>query len=97
MLQDVESSASTEFEEGRMLGQEEQRARLIQMVHDAVSPTMLGAIFAIESLKQTMQEENLPHAEIAFRASELLAEAIEKLSDVLESTRHADQHPPDPS
>src|SRR6266436_9391178 len=97
MLQDVESSASTEFEEGRMLGQEEQRARLIQMVHDAVSPTMLGAIFAIESLKQTMQAENLPYAEIAFRDSEMLAEVIEKLSDVLESTRHADQHPPDPS
>jgi hypothetical protein len=74
MLQDVESSASTEFEEGRML----------------------GAIFAIESLKQIMKAENLPHAEIAFRASELLAEAIEKLSDVLEGIRHADQHPPDP-
>jgi signal transduction histidine kinase len=90
MLQDVESSASTEFEEGRMLGHEEQRARLIQMVHDAVSPTMLGAIFAIESLKQTMKAENLPHAEIASRASELLAEAIEKLSDVLEGSRHAE-------
>jgi hypothetical protein len=97
MLQDVESSASPGFEEGRMLGHEEQRARLIQMVHDAVSPTMLGAIFAIESLKQIMKAENLPHAEIAFRASELLAEAIEKLSDVLEGARHADRHPPDAS
>ena len=67
------------------------------MAHDAVSPAMLGAIFAIESLKQIMQAENLPHAEIAFRASKLLAEAIEKLSDVLEGTSHADQRPPDPS
>lgn len=58
---------------------------------------MLGAIFAIESLKQIMKAENLPHAEIALRASELLAEAIEKLSDVLEGIRPANQHPPDPS
>ena len=96
MLQDVELSAWTGFEEGRMLGHEEQRARLIQMVHDAVSPTMLGAIFAIESLKQIMKAEDLPHAEIAFRASDLLAEAIEKLSDVLEGARHAVQHQSDP-
>jgi hypothetical protein len=97
MLQDVELSASTKFEEGRMLGQEEQRARLIQMVHDAVSPSLLGAIFAIEWLKEIMQAENLPHAEIALRASELLTEAVEKLSDVLEGTTHADQHSPDSS
>jgi hypothetical protein len=94
MLHGVEPSASVEFEEARLVGQEEERARLVQMFHDEVSPAMLGAIFAVESIKEVMQTQNLPQAETAVRASELLTEAVEKLSDVLEGKSEAKQQSP---
>jgi hypothetical protein len=91
----LHGTASPEFNEGRLVGQEEERSRLIQMFHDEVSPAMLAAIFAVESIKSALQAQNLPQAETAARASELLTEAIEKLSDVLEGKRDANRQSPE--
>jgi signal transduction histidine kinase len=87
MLHDTESLAQAEFEEARLVGQAEERARIVQMFHDEVSSTMLAALFAIETAKNELEKEHLPQTEAVARASELLSEAVEKIGDILESKK----------
>jgi signal transduction histidine kinase len=86
MLRDVESN-STEFEQGRLVGQQEERARMVKSFHDEVSSTMMAALFAVESAKNTLEEQSLPALEPLEKASELLSEAVEKIADVLEGQK----------
>jgi signal transduction histidine kinase len=63
----------------------------MQRFHDEVSSPIIAALFAIESAKNALETQKLPQAEIAAKASELLTEAVEKLVDVLEAKRDADE------
>jgi signal transduction histidine kinase len=89
MLHDPESLAPAHFEQGRLVGQEQERARIVRMFHDEVSSTMIAALFAVESAKSMLESENAPQAEPVAKASELLSEAVDKISDVLEGGKGA--------
>ena len=86
MLRDGEYN-SAEFEQGRLIGQQEERARIVKSFHDEVSSTMMAALFAVESAKNTLEEQNLPASESLEKASESLSEAVEKIADVLEDQK----------
>jgi signal transduction histidine kinase len=90
MIHDTESFASAEFEQGRLVGQEEERARIVRMFHDEVSSTMLAALFAVESAKSLLGTPNSPPAESIAKASDLLSEAVDKISQVLEGEKRSD-------
>jgi signal transduction histidine kinase len=47
-LPEIAATSSIEFEQGRLVGQEEERARIAQEFHDEVSSEVLAAIFKIE-------------------------------------------------
>jgi hypothetical protein len=53
------------------------------LFHDEVSSTVLAALFAVESAKDAVEEQNLPAVHELKKASELLSEAVEKTADVL--------------
>ena len=65
----------------------DERARIVRMFHDEVSSTMLAVLFAIESAKDELEAQNLPQAETVAKASELLQEVVEKISEVLEDKK----------
>jgi hypothetical protein len=48
---------------------------------------MMAALFAVESAKNTLEEQSLPALEPLEKASELLSEAVEKIADVLEGQK----------
>jgi signal transduction histidine kinase len=86
MVHDAESD-SAEFEQGRLVGQQEERARIVKLFHDEVSSTMMAALFAVESAKNALEAQNLPAVKELEKASELLSEAVEKTADALEDKK----------
>jgi signal transduction histidine kinase len=84
MLQDTEPTVSTKFEQGRLVGQEQERVRIVRAFHDEVSSGILGALFKIQMARQRLESAELAEAEPVAEASEMLSEAIEKIDDVLE-------------
>lgn len=87
MLHDIEPTTSTKFEQGRLVGQEQERVRIVQMFHAEVSSSMLGALFKIELAKEKLESADLPEVEPVVQASELLSEAVEKIGEVLEDDK----------
>lgn len=79
--------SSAQFEQGRLVGRQEERARIIKLFHDEVSSTMMAALFAVESAKNALEAQNLPVVLELEKASELLSEAVEKTGDVLEGKK----------
>jgi signal transduction histidine kinase len=92
MLHDAESD-SAEFEQGRLMGQQEERARIVKLFHDEVSSTMMAALFAVEAAKNALDAQNLPEVQELEKASELLSEAVERTADVLEGRRNSGTGP----
>jgi hypothetical protein len=83
VMLDSFDSASAQFEQGRLTGEEEERNRIIKAYHEEVSSSMIAALFLIETAKIELQEAQLPQAEVVSKASEILAEATEKIAVVL--------------
>ena len=88
MLHGVEPTASTDWHRGiRLVGQEQERVRIVQMFHKEVSSGMLAALFKIQIAKEMLNSASLPEAEPVAQASEMLSEAIDKIGDVLENKK----------
>ena len=81
---DVFGSPTAQFEQGRNAGREEERNRVVQAFHEEVSSSIVVALFLIETAKSELKDKGLPQAEAVSKASEILTETTEKLSDVLE-------------
>ena len=83
---DVFGAPSGQFEQGRVLGQEEERNRITKAFHDEVSSSIVAALFLIETAKSELEQAGLPQAELVAKASDILTETTEKIADVLSPT-----------
>jgi hypothetical protein len=91
VMLDVFESSSAQFEQGRNMGREEERNRVIKAFHEEVSSSMIAAIFLIQTAKSELEEAGLPQAEAVSRAAEILAESTEKIAHVIgEADRKAE-------
>ena len=90
MMLDVFDSSSAQFEQGRNVGHEEERNRVIKAFHQEVSSSMIAALFLIETAKSELEEAGLPQADAVSKASDILAETTEKMAHVVEE---ADRNP----
>ena len=91
VMLDVFDSSSAKFEQGRNVGREEERNRVIKTFHEEVSSSMIAALFLIETVKSELEEAGLPQAEAVSKASDILAETTEKIAHVLgEADRKAE-------
>jgi PAS domain-containing protein len=86
VMLDVSGSSALEFEQGRIVGREEERNRIVKAYHEEVSSSMIAALFLIETAKSELEEAGLPQAEAVSKASDKLAETTEKIADVLGNT-----------
>ena len=83
IMLDVFDSSSVQFEQGRNVGQEEERSRVVKTFHEEVSSSMIAALFLIEAAKSELEEAGLPQAEAVSKASDILAETTEKIAHVM--------------
>ncbi len=83
VMLDVFDSSSAKFEQGRNVGREEERNRVIKTFHEEVSSSMIAALFLIETVKSELEEAGLPQAEAVSKASDILAETTEKIAHVI--------------
>lgn len=83
VMLDVFDSSSAKFEQGRNVGREEERNRVIKTFHEEVSSSMIAALFLIETAKSELEEAGLPQAEAVSKASDILAETTEKIVHVI--------------
>ena len=83
LMLDVFGASSAQFEQGRVLGQEEERNRITKAFHDEVSSSIVAALFLIETAKSELEQAGLPQAELVAKASDILTETTEKIADVL--------------
>jgi hypothetical protein len=83
LMLDVLDSPTAEFEQGRIVGREEERNRIIQAYHEEVSSSMIAALFLVETAKRELKEAGLPQEEAVSKVSDVLTEATQKIGDVL--------------
>jgi hypothetical protein len=83
-------SSPPEFEQGRIVGREEERNRVMREFHDEVSSSLLAALFLIQKAKVELENAGLSQAEAVSKASEILTETTEKIVDVLTAERNSE-------
>jgi hypothetical protein len=75
--------SSSDFEQGRKVGQEQERNRVTKAFHEEVSSSIIAALFLVETAKSELQEAGSPQAEAVAKVSDILAETTEKIAHVL--------------
>ena len=83
MLEELDPNISSTFEQGRLVGSEENRKRIAQVFHEELSSELLAAAFQIHLAKQKLEASSSPDAARVAQASEILSETIEKIGEVL--------------
>ncbi len=83
VMLNVFDSPSAQFEQGRNVGREEERNRVIETFHEEVSSSIIAALFLIETAKSELEEAGLPQAGAVAKASDILAETTEKIAHVI--------------
>jgi hypothetical protein len=81
VMLDAFRASSAQFEQGRVLGREEERNRIIKAFHDEVSSSIVAALFLMETARTELEQAGLPQAEAVAKASNILTETTEKIAD----------------
>ena len=81
---DVSEPVAEVFAHGQTLGREQERARIRQLIHDALSPQLLVALFAITGAKAKAEEKGHEEAKDLARAMTALEEGIDNIVRALE-------------
>jgi len=80
---DAFGASSAQFEQGRVLGREEERNRIIKAFHDEVSSSIVAALFLMDTARTELEQAGLPQAEAVAKVSNILTETTEKITDAL--------------
>ena len=83
IMLDVFDTPSAQFEQGKALGREEERNRIVKAFHEEISSSIVAALFLIQTAKSQLEEAGSPQTEIVSKASDILTETTEKIADVL--------------
>jgi PAS domain-containing protein len=83
IMLDVFDTSAGQFAQGRNVGREEERDRIVRTFHEEVSSSIIAALFLIETAKSELQDAGSPQAEMVSKASEILTQTTEKIADVL--------------
>ena len=84
LMLDVSEPVAGVFAHGQTLGREQERARIRQLIHDALSPQLLVALFAITGAKAKAEEKGHEEAKDLARAMTALEEGIDNIVRALE-------------
>jgi signal transduction histidine kinase len=75
------------FWQGRVVGKEEEKQRLAQVIHDSFSPHLLAAFFLIHGVREHLEKTHSVEAEQLAKAAKLLNETIQALAAGVSNSR----------
>jgi hypothetical protein len=87
LMLDGGSGSAIQMEQGRLIGREEERMRIVRQFREEISSGLLGAVFKIHAVNEKLKSLHSPEAGQISEASDLLSEAIQKMNVVLEDER----------
>jgi hypothetical protein len=73
-----------EFARGRLLGQQEERERLWELLHNSLNPHLIVAAFAAQSAKEKLESKGLAEAADLSKVTKILDHVIEQTVTALE-------------
>jgi hypothetical protein len=85
LMPDPENWTSDPFEQGRILGSQEERAKIKQIYHDAVSPELLVALFTLGQVERELKATHAREAAELTKVAGLIDKVIEKIVASLET------------
>ena len=68
------------FWQGRVLGEEQEKQRMAQIIHDSFSPHLLAAFFLIHGIQERLEKRFPEEAEKLAKVGELINESIQRLA-----------------
>jgi signal transduction histidine kinase len=68
------------FWQGRVLGEEQEKQRMAQVIHDSFSPHLLAAFFLIHGIRERLEKRFPGEAEKLAKVGELINESIQRLA-----------------
>ena len=83
VMLEIAESPSAQFEQGRIVGREEERNRIRTAFHEEVSSSIIAALFLIEMAKSELEKAGSPQAEAVSKVSDILTDATEKIAEVI--------------
>lgn len=82
-LEEVNHELPAKFEQGRLVGKEQERARIKQIFHEELAPNLTAVVFNLELLELKLEAAGSPHLRRATQVAQMLSETTEKIMEVL--------------
>jgi hypothetical protein len=79
LMPDLERCTSGSFEQGRVLGIQEERAKIKQIFHDAISPELLVVLFILGEVQKGLNANHAHEAAELAKVTRLIDNVIEKI------------------
>jgi hypothetical protein len=79
IMPDLEDETSHAFEQGRIIGRQEERAKIKRIFYDAVSPELSAALLALAETEKELKARHAPEADELAKVRRLIDKAIEKI------------------
>jgi signal transduction histidine kinase len=77
------SEVPPDFEQVRLVGKEEERARIAAIFHNEVTPGLMAVIFKLEVLELKLEAARSPYMQQAAEAARMLSETVDKITETL--------------
>jgi hypothetical protein len=80
-LIEPKSELPHDFEQGRLVGKEQERARITKIFQNELRPVLMGVVFRLEVLELKLEAAGSPHMQQAVEAARMLSETVEKIAE----------------
>ena len=82
-LEELNPELPAKFEQGRLVGKEQERVRITQLFHEELAPSLMAVLFKLELLELKLETAGSPHMQQAIQVAQMLSETTEKIMEVL--------------
>jgi hypothetical protein len=87
VMPDLEDGISNAFEQGRIIGGQEERAKIKGIFHSAVSPELSVALRSLAEAEKQLKAKHVPEADELAKVTRLIGKVIEKIVTSLKPAR----------
>ena len=77
------SELPRDFEQGRLAGKEQERARIAQIFRNELTPSLMAVVLKLEVLELKLEASGSPHMRLAIEAAQMLSETVDKITERL--------------
>jgi len=83
-LDELRPELPAKFEQGRLVGKEQERVRITQIFHEELAPSLMVVVFHLEVLELKLEAAGSPHVRRAIQAAQSLAETVDRIREVFQ-------------